>query len=260
MKTAVKSRLLFALSLFAVVALVPAAVFGAPKKKKSGGSEISCAEIWNGAAEKFYGKTVKTFVLGIGAAGTASSDAAAAVVPVETGDANRDPGGNALVLVPPADFSGFAEKFAPRAEGGSSSFGEKIAYRLLAGTFAEVGGENVLLLGVSAAALKDFSPSRALEAQLGEDVAGDGGNGAGGREEKSSREGYEKKIFSVAEIGKKPGRTAAEFRRLVALFNRGKRGAERMSAKEIREACGNDAEFFLTVFDEKAKIEWEIRN
>ena len=251
MKNAVKSRLLFALSLFVAVALVPAAVFGAPKKKKGGGSEISCAEIWNGAAEKFYGKTVKTFVLGIGAA---------AVVPVETGDANRDPGGNALVLVPPADFSGFAEKFAPRAEGGSSSFGEKIAYRLLAGTFAEIGGENVLLLGVSAAALKDFSPSRALEAQLGEDVAGDGGNGAGGREEKSSREGYEKKIFSVAEIGKKPGRTAAEFRRLVALFNRGKRGAERMSAKEIREACGNDAEFFLTVFDEKAKIEWEIRN
>lgn len=259
MKNAVKSRLLFALSLFAVVALVPAAVFGAPKKKKGGGSEISCAEIWNGAAEKFYGKTVKTFVLGIGAAGTASSDAAAAVVPVETGDANRDPGGNAFVLVPPADFSGFAEKFAPRAEGGSSSFGEKIAYRLLAGTFAEIGGENVLLLGVSAAALKDFSPSRALEAQLGGSVE-DGGNGAGGREEKSSREGYEKKIFSVAEIGKKPGRTAAEFRRLVALFNRGKRGAERMSAKEIREACGNDAEFFLTVFDEKAKIEWEIRN
>lgn len=259
MKTAVKSRLLFALSLFAVVALVPAAVFGAPKKKKGGGSEISCAEIWNGAAEKFYGKTVKTFVLGIGAAGTASSDAAAAVVPVETGDANRDPGGNALVLVPPADFSGFAEKFAPRAEGGSSSFGEKIAYRLLAGTFAEIGGENVLLLGVSAAALKDFSPSRALKAQLGGSVE-DGGNGAGGREEKSSREGYEKRIFSVAEIGKKPGRTAAEFRRLVALFNRGKRGAERMSAKEIREACGNDAEFFLTVFDEKAKIEWEIRN
>lgn len=259
MKNAVKSRLLFALSLFAVVALVPAAVFGAPKKKKGGGSEISCAEIWNGAAEKFYGKTVKTFVLGIGAAGTASSDAAAAVVPVETGDANRDPGGNALVLVPPADFSGFAEKFAPRAEGGSSSFGEKIAYRLLAGTFAEIGGENVLLLGVSAAALKDFFPSRALEAQLGGSVE-DGGNGAGGREEKSSREGYEKRIFSVAEIGKKPGRTAAEFRRLVALFNRGKRGAERMSAKEIREACGNDAEFFLTVFDEKAKIEWEIRN
>lgn len=259
MKTAVKSRLLFALSLFAVVALVPAAVFGAPKKKKGGGSEISCAEIWNGAAEKFYGKTVKTFVLGIGAAGTASSAAAAAVVPVETGDANRDPGGNALVLVPPADFSGFAEKFAPRAEGGSSSFGEKIAYRLLAGTFAEIGGENVLLLGVSAAALKDFFPSRALEAQLGGSVE-DGGNGAGGREEKSSREGYEKRIFSVAEIGKKPGRTAAEFRRLVALFNRGKRGAERMSAKEIREACGNDAEFFLTVFDEKAKIEWEIRN
>lgn len=260
MKTAVKSRLLFALSLFAVVALVPAAVFGAPKKKKGGGSEISCAEIWNGAAEKFYGKTVKTFVLGIGAAGTASSAAAAAVVPVETGDANRDPGGNALVLVPPADFSGFAEKFAPRAEGGSSSFGKKIAYRLLAGTFAEIGGENVLLLGVPAAALKDFSPSRALKAQLGADVAEDGGNGAGGREEKSSREGYEKRIFSVAEIGKKPGRTAAEFRRLVALFNRGKRGAERMSAKEIRDACGNDAEFFLTVFDEKAKIEWEIRN
>lgn len=259
MKTAVKSRLLFALSLFVAVALVPAAVFGAPKKKKGGGSEISCAEIWNGAAEKFYGKTVKTFVLGIGAAGTASSAAAAAVVPVETGDANRDPGGNALVLVPPADFSGFAEKFAPRAEGGSSSFGEKIAYRLLAGTFAEIGGENVLLLGVSAAALKDFFPSRALEAQLGGSVE-DGGNGAGGREEKSSREGYEKRIFSVAEIGKKPGRTAAEFRRLVALFNRGKRGAERMSAKEIREACGNDAEFFLTVFDEKAKIEWEIRN
>ena len=76
MKNAVKSRLLFALSLFVAVALVPAAVFGAPKKKKkSGGSEISCAEIWNGAAEKFYGKTVKTFVLGIGAAGTAPAGA-----------------------------------------------------------------------------------------------------------------------------------------------------------------------------------------
>ena len=92
MKTAVKSRLLFALSLFAVVALVPAAVFGAPKKKKSGGSEISCAEIWNGAAEKFYGKTVKTFVLGIGAAGqTVGAEQVRAALPQSAPSAPEPP-------------------------------------------------------------------------------------------------------------------------------------------------------------------------
>ena len=239
-----KTRLLSCVCIL-LAAFVPATVFAAPKKKSAGGNaDVSSAETWNKKAKDFYGKTVKTFVLDIGSAGTATSDAPAAVVPVETGNKNKDSGGRILVLMPPAELAAFGAKFSPNAGSEDSSFGGKIEYKILSAVFAEVGGENVLLFKIKADALKDFVPSEALDAQRGS------------VSEKSSREGFSLKTFRISKMGKKP---SAEFKRLVALYNQGKSKSERMKESEVISACENDEEFSLSAFDEKAKIEWIIR-
>lgn len=239
-----KTRLLSCVCIL-LAAFVPATVFAAPKKKSAGGNaDVSAAETWNKKAKDFYGKTVKTFVLDIGSAGTATSAAPAAVVPVETGDKNKDSGGRILVLMPPAEFAAFGTKFAPNAGSEDSSFGGKIEYKILSAVFAEIGGENVLLFKIKADALKNFVPSEALDAQRGS------------VSEKSSREGFSLKTFRISKMGKKP---SAEFKRLVGLYNQGKSKSERMKESEVIAACENDEDFSLSAFDEKAKIEWIIR-
>ena len=242
-----KTRLLSCVCVL-LSAFIPAAAFAAPKKKggaAGGNADVTCADTWNKKAKDFYGKTVKTFVLDVGSAGTATSDAPAAVVPVETGDKNKDSGGRVLVVMPLAEFSAFGAKFSPDAGDGDSAFGGKIDYKILSAVFAEVGGENVLLFKIKADALKGFAPSEALDKQRG-----------GSDADKASRDGFTKKVFRVSKMGKKP---SAEFKRLVALYNQGKSKAERMKEKEVQDACENDEEFSLTAFDEKAKIEWVIR-
>lgn len=240
-----KTRLLSCVCVL-LAAFVPATVFAAPKKKAAGGNaDVSCAETWNKKAKDFYGKTVKTFVLDVGSAGTATSAAPAAVIPVDTGNKNKDAGGRILVIMPLSEFSAFGAKYAPNAGEESSSFGGKIDYKILSAVFAEVGGENVLLFKIKADALKDFVPSEALDAQRGSSVS-----------EKSSREGFSLKTFRISKMGKKP---TAEFKRLVSLYNQGKSKSERMKESEVISACENDEEFSLSAFDEKAKIEWVIR-
>lgn len=243
-----KTRLLTCVCLL-LAAFVPATLSAAPKKKSGGAAggnaDVSCAETWNKKAKDFYGKTVKTFVLDVGSAGTVTSAAPAAVVPVDTGDKNKNSGGRVLVLMPPTEFSAFGAKFSPDADESDSAFGGKIEYKLLSAVFAEVGGENVLLFKIKADALKDFVPSEALDKQRG-----------GADDGKSSREGFAKKVFRVSKMGKKP---SAEFKRLVALYNQGKSKTERMKEKEVLDACESDEEFSLSAFDEKAKVEWVIR-
>lgn len=232
---------------FLLALLVPATVFAAPKKKggKSSDPDITCADVWSKKAKEFEGKTVKTYVLEVGPAGTVMSGAPAAVVPVETGDKNKSSGGDIYVLVPAKDFQAFAQKYSPDSEEASNSFGGKMEFQKLSAVFSVIGGENVLLLGVKADGLKDFSPSQALEKQL----LGDGAT-------TSSRDGYKKKIFNVSKMTKK---SAAEFKRLVALYNQGQKKADKVKEKDVREMCEDDEEYSLTVFDEKAKIEWLIR-
>ncbi|MBQ8722860.1 MAG: hypothetical protein IJY80_01065 [Opitutales bacterium] len=232
---------------FLLALLVPASVFAAPKKKGGKGSdaEITCADVWAKKTKDFNGKTVKTFVLDVGSTGTVMSDAVAAVVPVETGDKSKRSGGDIYVLVPAKDFEAFAQKYSPDSDEASSSFGGKMEFKKLSAVFAVIGGENVLLVNLKASALKDFSPSQALEKQLlGDEVT------------TSSRDGFKKKIFNVSKMTKK---NASEFKRLIALYNQGQKKADKVKEKDVREMCEDDEEYSLTVFDEKAKIEWLIR-
>ncbi len=244
-----KSRIL-SIACILLSAFVPAALFAAPETKKKGGksdsANITCAQVWTKKAKDYAGKSVTTFVIEIGSTGTVMSDAPAAVVPVQTGNKNQDEGGEILVLVPAEDFEKFVKKFRPTSGKEDSAFGGRIEYKKLTAEFSTVGGVPVLLFNVKADALKDFSPEEALEKQLGAE-----GDSA------PVPEGYERKVFHVSKIGKKPY-TKAEFTRLVGLYNKSVPKNERMKEAEIRSLL-EDAENTLSVLDEKAKIEWQLR-
>ncbi|MBR6797103.1 MAG: hypothetical protein IKM45_00230 [Opitutales bacterium] len=229
--------------------LAPVAVFSAPKKKseKKTETEISCADIWAAKSKDFKGKRVSTLVLDIAETGTVMSDADAAVVAIETGDKKQAAGGIIFVLMPPENFDAFVKKYFPEEGDAGTAFGGKTDFKQLSAVFEIVGGENVLLYNMKAETLKKlkFSPSEAIEIQRR-------GKGA----MKSEREGFTKKIFNVSKISKK---TAAELKRLAALYNRGKKKADKLTEKELKAQCLDDDEFSVTVLDEKAKIEWLIR-
>lgn len=229
--------------------LVPVSVVAAPKKKagKKAETEVSCADVWAAKIKDFKGTRVNTFVLDIAETGTVMSDADAAVVPIETGDKKQAAGGFIFVLMPPEDFDAFTKKYFPDADDAGTAFGGKADFKQLSAVFEIVGGENVLLYNMKAETLKKlkFSPSEAIEIQRqGKDAM------------KSEREGFTKKIFNVSKTSKK---TSAELKRLVALYNQGKKKADKLTEKELRVQCLDDDEFSVTVFDEKAKIEWLIR-
>lgn len=235
-----------------VALLVPVVSFAAaePKKKSSKNAEtITTAAAWTKKAKDFERKNVTTFALEVGNFGEVMSDAPAAVVPVETGDKKFSSGGKILVVLPTAEIQAFAKKYVRKAESADSAFGGKIKYEKISGVFAKVGDEFVLLYKIKAADLTDFSPSKALAAQKGTDESVPA---------KSSREGFSKKIFRVSKIGEK-AYPKAEFKRLVALHNKTAKKSEKMKESDIKSLL-EDEENFFTVFDEKAKIEWELRN
>jgi len=236
-------------AIFAFAAVVSA--FAAPKKNptkggKVGSDEISCASAWKKKAKEFEGKTVKTYVLETRDAGMVQSDAPAAVVPVETGDKSQNPGGEIYVIVPAADFSNFCKTHQPRGGEADSSFGGKIEHKTLSAVFATVGGTQVLLYKIKADALADFSPEDALAEQLK--------SAGSGESEIEVPDGFTQKIFHVSQIGKKPY-TPAEFKRLVALYNKAQPRSDRMKERDVKVLLedGGDP---LVALDEKAKIQW----
>lgn len=238
-----------AVVVFALAAVVSA--FAAPKKNpakggKGGADDISCASAWTKKAKDFEGKTVKTYILEIRSAGTVSSDAPAAVVPVQTGDKSQNPGGEIYVLVPAASFSDFCKSHQPRGGDADSSFGGKIEHKTLSAVFATVGGTHVLLYKIKADALADFSPETALVEQLKN--AGEGSSAI------EVPAGFTQKIFHVSQVGKKPY-TPAEFKRLVALYNKDRPKSDRMKERDVK-ALLEDGGDPLVALDEKAKIQW----
>lgn len=245
-----KTRILAFVSVF-LAALVPVAVFAAPKKKKGADSDVTCASDWRKKPKDFSGKTVNTFVLSIGDTGTVMSDAPAAVVPVETGNAQRSSGGKILVVVAVKDFGAFVQDFQPTAEKGGTSFGGKVDFKKLSAEFAEVGGESVLLYKAPAPeTLADFVPSDALDRQLGSE---NGGSDAG----TEVPEGFEKKVFRYSKLGQKPY-TKQEFKRLLGLYNKSVPKNERLKESEAVSMIENGEK--ITVLDEKAKVCWRIRD
>lgn len=244
-----KTRILAFVSVF-LAALVPVAALAAPKKKKGADSDVTCASDWRKKPKDFLGKNVKTFVLSLGDAGTVMSDAPAAVVPAETGDARRNSGGKILVVVAVKDFGAFVQNFQPTAEKGGTSFGGKVEFKKLSAEFAEVGGETVLLYNApEAAALAGFVPSDALDRQLGSE------NGGGAETEVP--EGFEKKVFRCSKLGQKPY-TKQEFKRLLGLYNKSVPKNERLKESEALSMIENGEK--ITVLDEKAKVCWRLRN
>ena len=243
-----KKRIL-AFACVVLAALVPVAVFAAPKKKSaSGDADITCADVWAKKAKDYDGKTVKTYVLEVRSAGRVAEDAVAAVVPVKTGGKNKAAGGDVFVIVPVGEFSSFCKKYQPEGESENSAFGGKINFQTLSGTFTQLDGENVLLFKVKADDLKDFSPQKALDTQR---------DSAGAAPAEDLPDGFERKTFYVSKLGKKPY-TAAELKRLLGIYNKGKTKAERLTESDAKNML-EDGETVLTVSDEKAKIQWILR-
>jgi len=181
---------LLAVLAFAVFACVPA--FAAPKK--SSAPEETSPTAWAKKSKVFSGKQVFTYVEEIGAAGYANADAPFVVVPVKTATANGKSNGRILALIPFSAFEKFGETYAPKHEKGGSTFGKRAKLKKLSGVFTLHKKTPVLLVGISTDALKD-APDAAeqLETQLAAEAKATGNN-------KSSREGYTKKIFRAEAI------------------------------------------------------------
>lgn len=237
---------LIAAFVFTVFACAPA--FAAPKSSVP--AETSPLA-WTKKAKTFNRKQVHTYAEEIGAAGYASSDAPFVVVPVKTATEKGKNNGRILVLIPFASFEKFGEAYAPQYEKGGSSFGKKAKLKKLSGIFTLHKKEPVLLVGLPLEALKNApAASEQLEAQLAAEAQASG-------TDKSSREGYTKKIFRVGAIGKN-AKLKAEFKRLVGLYNKGKKSADKFKPDQMASAL-EDGDDPYTAFDEAKKIEWEIR-
>ncbi|MGN0884931.1 MAG: hypothetical protein ACI4P6_07025 [Candidatus Spyradosoma sp.] len=241
-------KLFSALLIFAVALGVPA--FAAPKKGAAAADETSPA-LWTKQTKVYLGKTVSTYVADVGAAGYATSDAPFVVVPIETATEKNDKNGKIYALIPFGAFEGFADAYAPQREAGGSAFGKRAVLKKISGVFAIHKKEPVLLVGVPAAKLANAPAASALlEKQLAADAENSGANAA-------SRPGYVKKIFSVGAVGKN-AKLKTEFNRLVGLYNKDKKGADKMKPDQMRAVLEDDGDPY-TVFDEAKKIEWEIR-
>lgn len=235
---------LLAVLAFVALACVPA--FAAPKQSPA---ETSPA-LWAKKAKQFAGKQVYTYVEEIGAAGYATSDAPFVVVPVKTATESGKSNGRILVLIPFASFEKFGEAYAPKHEKGGSTFGKKAELKKLSGIFTIHKKTPVLLVGLPIQALKNAPEApKQLEAQLAAEAKETGAD-------KSSREGYTKKIFRVSAIGK-DAKMKSEFKRLVGLYNKGKKSADKFKPDQMASAL-EDGDDPYTAFDEAKKIEWEI--
>lgn len=232
-----------------LAALCCAPAFAAPKKSPA--SSETSPTVWAKKAKAFNQKQVYTYVEEIGECGYAKADAPFVVIPVKTSTEKGKSNGRILVLVPFVAFGKFADAYAPDYEEGGNAFGKKAELKKLAGIFTIHEKEPVLLVGIPLKALKGApAASEQLEAQLADDAKSKG-------TDKSSREGYTKKVFRVGAIGKN-AKLKAEFKRLVGLYNKGKKSADKFKPDEMAAGL-EDGDDPYTAFDEAKKIEWEIR-
>lgn len=248
-RTMVMKKILIAILACVSICVVP--VFAAPKKS-SAGAETSPV-VWAKKAKTFNQKQVYTYVEEIGASGYVTAEAPFGVIPVKTATEQGKSNGRILVLVSFAAFEKFGAAYAPKYEKGGSSFGKKAQLKKLAGIFTMHKKEPVLLVGLPIEVLKDApAASKMLEKQLADEAQETGAD-------KSSREGFTKKVFRVGSIGK-DSKLKSEFKRLVGLYNKGKKSAEKYKPEQMTTQLEEgDGEEFFTAFDEAKKIEWEIR-
>lgn len=240
-------KILSATLFFAALCCVP--TWAAPKKAPAAAETSPTA--WAKKLKSFDQKQVYTYVDEIGESGYTTDEAAFAVIPVKTATEKGQSNGRILVLVSPSAFKNFGSAYAPKYEKEGSAFGKRAELKKLAGIFTVHQKEPVLLVGLPLEVLKNApAASKQLELQLAAEAQATGAD-------KSSREGYTKKIFRVSAIGK-DAKLKAEFKRLVGLYNKGKKSAEKLKAEHMQAGLeeGDDP---YTAFDEAKKIEWEIR-
>lgn len=232
----------------ALLCIVPA--HAAPGK--SAPNQETSPTVWTKKAKIFNQKQVYTYVDEIGASGYAEADAPFVVVPVKTATEGGKTNGRILVLIPFDAFEKFGASYAPEYATSGSSFGKKAKLKKISGTFTLHKKEPVLLVGIEPEALKDApAASELLQKQIAAEAKATGAD-------KSSREGYTKKIFHVGAIGK-DAKLKAEFKRLVALYNKGKKSSEKFKPEQMASAL-EDGDDPYTAFDEAKKIEWELRH
>lgn len=240
-------RILIAAFAFAVFWHIPA--FAAPKKPSA--SAETSPTIWAKKAKLFNQAQVYTYVDEIGACGYAKSDAAFAVIPVKTATEKGVSNGRIFALVPHATFEKFGDAYAPKYEKSGNAFGAKAEFKKLSGIFTLHQKEPVLLVGLPLSVLeKAPAASELLERQLATEAEATGAD-------KSSRKGFTKKIFRVGAIGK-DARLKAEFKRLVGLYNKGKKSSEKLKPEHMESDLESGIDPY-TAFDDAKKIEWEIR-
>lgn len=246
-------KLFLSLFAFLLALSVPAEMFAQAKKSavtaKSGTQDSAFA--WTKKAKDLNKKNVSTLVAEIDACGIAQSDAPFVVVPVLTATAKKQEGGKINVLIPFAAFEKFHAQYAPKIAEGGTAFGAKSILKPISGTFFLHQSEPVLLVGVKVEALeKAPKASEQLAAQI---AAEDEASGA----TKSSKEGYTKKFFYVSKIAK-DRKAKAEFARLMALYNKGKKRDERVKPADAQALLEDGGDSYI-VFEDAKKIEWEIR-
>jgi len=224
--------------------LAAACLAAAPNARKG---DPFAADSWRAAPTQFEGKPVKTAVLGLEEPGLVASDAPAAAVRILTGNEKDEAGGAIVVLMPPAKFPAFVANFSARQLGSNrGGFGALSKAKVVAGTYATVKGEGVLLHELDPKAVQDLGkPSELLAAQR--------------KTADPGRPGWTRKEFNLAKLGATGApETTREWERLQALLlaKAGKDKSQRRKAAELIAAAKANEGFRIE--DEAAKVEWTL--
>ncbi len=178
--------------LFAAMALAPfAAEAATPVKKPS--KNPALAQTWVANAKTYEGKKVTTSVIEYSDLGSVSSDAPYAIVPIVTGTPGGEAGDEIAAVVPTARLRSFVESLGSKKVGKGGSFGAKVQYASVTGTFVTLGGEPALVIGEVSDAVKAIKPSallaeqRAAGATSGEKPAEEPAAPAGKKEKKKGK-------------------------------------------------------------------------
>ena len=229
--------------LIPILALLAAALPAKPARK----GDPMAPDTWSANPAAFEGKAVRTAAIRLEEPGLVAGDAPAAALRLEGGNEQGETGGLVVVLVPVAQFQSFAETYSRMEAGkGRGGFGAVAKHKVVTGTFARVGGEPALLVGLSPAATAGMPrPTELLAAQL-----------ARAREAqlKPSREGWQRKPFVLSRLDQRnQPETTRELQRLCDLANAADKSRRLTPREVIRRAREGEQ---LVLADEKARTEW----
>ena len=130
--------------------------------------DLAFAQTWAANAKALVGKPVSTCIQEVLEIGNVASTAPCVVVPVVTGNAKGNVGGEILALVPLPQTESFVKNATASSGGKDTKFGNSAARTVTTGTLAVVEGELVLVVGPSIPVLGGKKPSAMLAEQRGQ--------------------------------------------------------------------------------------------